>query len=164
MTKANKRRWSITTILNLTRFTHVARIERLNWPSPFKFDQVAQTVGFKELEPVVPFMDARYRWFFATPSPSSNVVVGSLVLDVSRKRVYMYDLGVDPKHVRQGVATLLLTAALGTLEKQTVWLKVDPANMGAIRLYERFGFKSSRLRRDDGLGDQVVMTRRAQVT
>ena len=87
--------------------------------------------------------------------------MGSLVLDFQRKRVYLYDLGVDPKHARQGVGTLLLTAAMATLDKQTVWLKVDPANPGAIRLYERFGFKRSRGRRDDGLGDQVVMTRRA---
>jgi len=160
---------ALTTSLTPARFKHVARIERLNWPPPFKFDPVAATVGFPGLEPKVPATDRKFMWFLATRAARASAVVGYLVLDAdpAQRTIYLNDVGVDPAHAGRGVGTRLMEAAVravaadAALRAKPMVLKVDPANAGAIRLYERFGFRRTRARRDDGLGTQLVMRRPA---
>jgi ribosomal-protein-alanine N-acetyltransferase len=76
---------------------------------------------------------------------------------------HLMNIAVDPVARRQGVASLLLEQMLtraGPDEAYT--LEVRPSNVGAIALYERFGFRSAGTRRryyrDTG-EDAVIMWR-----
>ena len=70
----------------------------------------------------------------------------------------------DPDRRRRGIASAMLAALLeriGDPEAQLT-LEVRPSNAGAIRLYERFGFRSAGRRRryySDNGEDAVVMWR-----
>jgi GNAT superfamily N-acetyltransferase len=53
------------------------------------------------------------------------------------------NLGVTPSHRGRGLGSLLLTAALTGFQERELpraYLEVTASNLGAVRLYERFGF------------------------
>ena len=69
---------------------------------------------------------------------------------------------------RRGIATALLEQMIDRAgEEQSYTLEVRPSNLGAIALYERFGFRSAGTRRryyrDTG-EDAVIMWRTAEAT
>ena len=78
---------------------------------------------------------------------------------------HVMNVAVDPDRRRRGIATALLGALLERVGPDAqVTLEVRRSNLGAIALYERFGFRSAGLRpryyADNG-EDAVIMWRTA---
>ena len=76
-------------------------------------------------------------------------ILGFLVafVCVIADRAIILKIAVDPEHRGKGIATGLLTRALGVFEERNiaqVELDVDVGKNGAIKLYEKFGFKAVR--------------------
>ena len=76
---------------------------------------------------------------------------------------HLMNVAVDPERRRRGIATRMLERLIeeaGDDERYT--LEVRPSNRGAIRMYERFGFRSAGLRRryyHDNNEDALIMWR-----
>lgn len=73
-----------------------------------------------------------------------DAVVGYAVLVRTTGEAELANLAVSPMHRKQGVGEALLTHAAGTLVELGVrhlYLAVRASNVGAISLYERFGFR-----------------------
>ena len=77
---------------------------------------------------------------------------------------HLMNISVDPDRRRQGIASALLTSLIERIGDPTsqLTLEVRPSNEGAIKLYDRFGFRSAGVRRryyaDNG-EDAIVMWR-----
>ncbi|MFA7092054.1 MAG: N-acetyltransferase [Arcobacteraceae bacterium] len=70
-----------------------------------------------------------------------NCIAG-YILWLNRKRYCrLYSLAVSKKFQNQGLAKKLLEYSLKHLEWQSFSLEVKVSNLGAIKLYEKFGFK-----------------------
>lgn len=80
--------------------------------------------------------------------------------------LHINNLAVDPAHRRHGVGAALITRVLeeaGRLGAKRVLLEVRRSNLGARRLYERFGFTIAGVRRDyytHPVEDALVLWRR----
>ena len=77
---------------------------------------------------------------------------------------HVMNVSVDPDRRRRGIASALLSALIDRLDDPDaqITLEVRPSNPGALRLYERFGFRSVGVRRryyQDNGEDAVVMWR-----
>jgi len=79
-----------------------------------------------------------------------DVIGGFLIAcscDIARRAIIMR-IAVHPKRQRQGIASQLINAALETIKSmdlRCVELDVDIVKNGAIKLYEKFGFKVMRV-------------------
>jgi [ribosomal protein S18]-alanine N-acetyltransferase len=100
------------------------------------------------------------------PQLPREPIVGYLICSRYADVWHLMNIAVDPLARRQGYATALLEEMLrraGPDEPYT--LEVRTSNAGAIRLYERFGFRSAGTRpryyHDTG-EDAVIMWRAAQ--
>ena len=76
---------------------------------------------------------------------------------------HLMNIAVDPDRRRRGIATALIGGLLERVDRDgQLTLEVRRSNVGAIALYERFGFRSAGMRRryyaDNG-EDAVVMWR-----
>lgn len=77
---------------------------------------------------------------------------------------HVMNVSVDPDVRRQGIATALIEALLDRIDDDAaqITLEVRPTNHGAIRLYERFGFRAAgrrpRYYQDNG-EDALIMWR-----
>jgi ribosomal-protein-alanine N-acetyltransferase len=74
------------------------------------------------------------------------------------------NVAVDPVHRREGIATAMLTDLLRRIDGRNArfTLEVRESNVGAIELYQRFGFRAAGRRRryyQDNGEDAVVMWR-----
>jgi len=72
-------------------------------------------------------------------------VVGYLLVALSANGVdsWVLHVAVKPKYQRQGLAMALFNKVFQLLQVKGVpclWLTVDPANQGAVQLYQRLGF------------------------
>jgi ribosomal-protein-alanine N-acetyltransferase len=77
---------------------------------------------------------------------------------------HLMNVSVDPGRRREGIATGLLTALIERIGDPTaqLTLEVRRSNLGAIALYERFGFRSAGIRRryyQDNGEDALIMWR-----
>jgi [ribosomal protein S18]-alanine N-acetyltransferase len=77
---------------------------------------------------------------------------------------HLMNVSVDPDRRREGIATGLLTALIERIGDPTaqLTLEVRQSNLGAIALYERFGFRSAGVRRryyQDNGEDALIMWR-----
>jgi ribosomal-protein-alanine N-acetyltransferase len=95
-------------------------------------------------------------------------LVGYLVCSRYDTVWHIMNIAVDDGLLRRGIATALIERLLeladGPGEQYT--LEVRTSNEGAIRLYERFGFRSAGRRRGyyhDNREDALIMWRTAQV-
>jgi ribosomal-protein-alanine N-acetyltransferase len=91
-------------------------------------------------------------------------VAGYLVCSRHDTVWHLMDIAVDPDLRRGGVATALLRALLERLPApdEPVTLEVRRSNLGAIALYERFGFIAAGVRRryyQDNGEDALIMWR-----
>ena len=75
---------------------------------------------------------------------------------------HLMNIAVDPSRRRQGIATELIEELFGRTRGRRVTLEVRVSNLSAIRMYERFGFKSAGVRRryyHDNDEDALIMWR-----
>jgi [ribosomal protein S18]-alanine N-acetyltransferase len=91
-------------------------------------------------------------------------VVGYLVCSRYDRVWHLMNIAVDDRLRRQGIATTLLERLfeLGDKPSEQYTLEVRTSNQGAIRLYERFGFRSAGRRRAyylDNREDALIMWR-----
>ncbi|MDX6617632.1 MAG: [ribosomal protein S18]-alanine N-acetyltransferase [Gaiellales bacterium] len=77
---------------------------------------------------------------------------------------HIMNVAVDPIHRRKGIATALLTDLIARIDdvQARYTLEVRESNVGAIALYERYGFRAAGRRRryyQDNGEDAVIMWR-----
>ena len=98
----------------------------------------------------------------------AHQVVGYLVCSRHDTVWHVMNVAADPDRRRRGIATALLTRLLERLIEEVgdpgarYTLEVRTSNAGAIRLYERFGFRAAGLRRryyQDNGEDALIMWR-----
>ena len=93
-------------------------------------------------------------------------VAGYLVCSRYDRVWHVMNVAVDDAHLRQGIATALLTKLFETADRpgEQYTLEVRTSNHGAIALYQRFGFRSAGLRPGyyhDNKEDALIMWRTA---
>ena len=98
-------------------------------------------------------------WVAATLVPGGGVIVaevrgrvlGAMAIARDSGGAWITQMAVDPAVVRQGLGSMLLAHALGTLPRP-VRLYTFQANNGARRFYERHGFAAIQF--TDGHGNE----------
>jgi aminoglycoside 3-N-acetyltransferase I len=88
-------------------------------------------------------------------------VVGGLVayeldkFERARRELYIYDLAVDERHRRQGIATALIEHLRVIAAQRGAWVvfvQADPGDAAAIALYEKLGTREEVLHFDIPIG------------
>ena len=93
-------------------------------------------------------------------------VAGYMVCSRYDRVWHVMNVAVDDRQLRQGIATAMLKRLFEIADRpaEQYTLEVRESNLGAITLYERFGFKSAGLRpgyHHDNKEDAVIMWRTA---
>jgi ribosomal-protein-alanine N-acetyltransferase len=93
-----------------------------------------------------------------------GVIIGYLVCSRYDTVWHLMNVAVEPPKQRQGIATTLLDRLFEQADKpsEQYTLEVRTSNEGAIRLYERFGFRAAGRRRayyHDNREDALIMWR-----
>ena len=93
-----------------------------------------------------------------------GAIIGYLVCSRYDTVWHLMNIAVDPSRQRQGIATKLLERLFeqGDKPREQYTLEVRTSNDGAIRLYERFGFRAAGRRRayyHDNREDALIMWR-----
>jgi [ribosomal protein S18]-alanine N-acetyltransferase len=128
----------------------ILEIETLSFSAPWSFNGFLQ-----ELENPVAQL-----WALM----SEKVLLGYLCFWTVREEMQLLDLAVHPAHRGRGHGSLLLTKMIDlALSKgiARIWLEVRVSGSSARKLYEKFGFVESGLRRNyytDPSEDAVVMS------
>jgi ribosomal-protein-alanine N-acetyltransferase len=92
-------------------------------------------------------------------------LVGYLIISRYVDAWHVMNIAVSPDHRRRGVATMLLERLFDLTagdDRRGYTLEVRVSNAGAIRLYERLGFKPRGVRRGyytDNREDALIMWR-----
>jgi ribosomal-protein-alanine N-acetyltransferase len=94
----------------------------------------------------------------------NGVIVGYLVCSRYDTVWHLMNVAVEPRKQRQGIASALLEHLFeqGDRPSEQYTLEVRTSNDGAIRLYERFGFRAAGRRRayyHDNREDALIMWR-----
>jgi ribosomal-protein-alanine N-acetyltransferase len=140
--------------LDLGDLDAIERIERASYPTPWSRSMFASEL--------------------AKPSSLSfgavdetGTLVGYLVLSRYVDAWHVMNVAVAPERRRQGIASALLHRLLELTKDDALrgyTLEVRTSNLGAIRLYERFGFRRKGIRRGyytDNREDALIMWRDA---
>ena len=138
--------------LELGDLDAIERIERASYPTPWSRSMFASEL--------------------AKPSSLSfgalddtGRLVGYLVLSRYVDAWHVMNVAVDPARRRQGIASALLHRLLDLTRddaQRGYTLEVRVSNVGAISLYERFGFRAKGVRRGyytDNREDALIMWR-----
>lgn len=138
--------------LELSDLDAIERIERASYPAPWSRSMFASELAKPSSLSLAAIAD-------------SGDLVGYLVLSRYVDAWHVMNVAVDPAWRRQGIAAALLERLLadtsGDAERGHT-LEVRVSNLAAVRLYERFGFRSSGIRRGyytDNREDALVMWR-----
>jgi [ribosomal protein S18]-alanine N-acetyltransferase len=94
----------------------------------------------------------------------AQTMVGYLICSRYDTVWHLMNVSVDPSRRRRGVASALLTSLIDRIgdPASQLTLEVRPSNEGAIKLYDRFGFRSAGVRRryyQDNGEDALIMWR-----
>lgn len=140
--------------LELSDLDAIERIEKASYPTPWSRSMFASEL--------------------AKPSSLSfgavdeaGTLVGYLVLSRYVDAWHVMNVAVAPDRRRQGVASTLLRRLLDLTRgdgQRGYTLEVRVSNVGAIRLYEQFGFRPKGVRRGyytDNREDALIMWREA---
>jgi len=115
--------------------------------------------------------DPRHHLLVASVDHTSAGFVTAIELlhpDKERPEMFIYELGVDERFRRRGVATALLERLFELTrddERRGYTLEVRVSNDSAIKLYERLGFEARGIRRGyytDNREDALIMWRDAR--
>lgn len=96
---------------------------------------------------VVPYLLFSEIYFFQQKRyfvTSEHQIVGVLAFEETHDALYVSNLAVSPSYRRKGVATYLLNFVVrlaNQLDKSRIELSVNKANMPALKLYIKQGFK-----------------------
>ncbi len=138
--------------LELSDLEAIERIERASYPAPWSRSMFASELAKPSSLSLAAVAD-------------EGDLVGYLVLSRYVDAWHVMNIAVDPAWRRQGIASALLERLLadtsGDAERGHT-LEVRVSNLAAIRLYERFGFRSRGIRRGyytDNREDALVMWR-----
>jgi ribosomal-protein-alanine N-acetyltransferase len=92
-----------------------------------------------------------------------ETMVGYLICSRYDSVWHLMNVSVDTNRRREGIASALLGSLIARIDRDSrLTLEVRPSNVGAIRLYERFGFRSAGVRRryyQDNGEDALIMWR-----
>ncbi|HKP20857.1 MAG TPA: ribosomal protein S18-alanine N-acetyltransferase [Thermoleophilaceae bacterium] len=93
-----------------------------------------------------------------------GVIVGYLVCSRYDTVWHLMNVAVEPARQRQGIASALLVRLFAQADRpsEQYTLEVRTSNEGAIRMYERFGFRAAGRRRGyyhDNREDALIMWR-----
>jgi ribosomal-protein-alanine N-acetyltransferase len=96
-----------------------------------------------------------------------GVIVGYLVCSRYDTVWHLMNVAIEPARQRQGIASTLLERLFEQADRpnEQYTLEVRTSNDGAIRLYERFGFRAAGRRRayyHDNREDALIMWRRVE--
>jgi [ribosomal protein S18]-alanine N-acetyltransferase len=140
--------------LDLADLEAIERIEKASYPAPWSRAMFAAELA-KPSSISLGAVDDHDR------------LVGYLVLSRFVDAWHVMNLAVEPSWRRRGVASLLLDRLLDVTRddaRRGYTLEVRVSNHAAIRLYERFGFRSKGIRRGyytDNREDALIMWRDA---
>jgi ribosomal-protein-alanine N-acetyltransferase len=143
--------------LELADLDEVERIERASYPTPWSRSMFASELA----KPSALSLGA---------VDESGALIGYLILSRYVDAWHVMNVAVDERHRRQGVASALLRQLLEDTrgdERRGYTLEVRVSNVGAIALYERFGFRPKGVRRGyytDNREDALIMWRDAEPT
>ncbi len=140
--------------LELRDLDDIERIERASYPTPWSRSMFASELA-KPSSLSLGAVDA------------SGALIGYLVLSRYVDAWHVMNVAVAPESRREGVASALLARLLDATKddaRRGYTLEVRVSNVGAISLYERFGFKPKGVRRGyytDNREDALIMWRDA---
>jgi len=140
--------------LELADLDAIERIERASYPTPWSRSMFATEL-------------AKPSSLSLGAIDDTDSLVGYLVLSRYVDAWHVMNVAVAPEWRRRGVATALLRRLLHETRhdaQRGYTLEVRVSNVGAIALYERFGFKSKGVRRGyytDNREDALIMWRDA---
>jgi [ribosomal protein S18]-alanine N-acetyltransferase len=138
--------------LELGDLDAIERIERVSYPTPWSRSMFATELAKPSSLSLGAVDDAKG-------------LVGYLVLSRYVDAWHVMNVAVAPEWRRQGVATALLRRLLDDTRhdaQRGYTLEVRVSNVGAIALYERFGFRTKGVRRGyytDNREDALIMWR-----
>ena len=140
--------------LELADLDAIEEIEKVSYPTPWSRSMFASELA-KPSSLSLGAVDER------------GVLVGYLVLSRYVDAWHVMNVAVAPEQRRSGVASALLDHLLEVTREDAqrgYTLEVRVSNLGAIRLYERFGFAARGVRRGyytDNREDALIMWRHA---
>jgi ribosomal-protein-alanine N-acetyltransferase len=140
--------------LELGDLDAIERIERASYPTPWSRSMFATEL-------------AKPSSLSLGAVDETNALVGYLVLSRYVDAWHVMNVAVSPDWRRKGVASALLRRLLDETRhdaQRGYTLEVRVSNVGAIALYERFGFKARGVRRGyytDNREDALIMWRDA---
>lgn len=130
----------------------VLRIERDSFPRPWTRDQF-------ESELRNPVSTA---YALKVTENGTEKLGAYIIFWVVHGEAHVLDIAVNPGMRGNGLATMLLDAALERMRRNMVYevfLEVRRSNVAAISLYRKFGFRESFIRKNYyGDEDAIVMT------
>jgi ribosomal-protein-alanine N-acetyltransferase len=138
--------------LTLSDLDDVERIERSSYPTPWSRSMFAGELAKPSSLSLAAVTEA-------------GELVGYLVLSRYVDAWHVMNIAVDPDWRRQGIGSAMLAQLLEdtrSAERRGYTLEVRVSNADAIRLYERFGFRSRGVRRGyytDNREDALIMWR-----
>ena len=106
---------------------------------------------------------AALRRLFDGPAAQAGRIVGFAGMWITVDQLHIVTLAVTPSRPHEGIGQWLLLECFTVGEQaglRSVALEVRPSNEGAIRLYERFGFRRAGRLKDyytRGVEDAIVM-------
>jgi len=68
-------------------------------------------------------------------------IIGYLALDFSNNSLKIDKIYVHPKLQGMGIGTLVMDYILDKYKEKRIWLRVNRGNFGAVKLYEKQGFR-----------------------
>jgi ribosomal-protein-alanine N-acetyltransferase len=138
--------------LELRDLDEIERIEQASYPTPWSRSMFATELG----KPSSLSLGA---------ADDSGELVGYLVLSRHVDAWHVMNVAVAPGRRREGIASALLRQLLDETRsdaRRGYTLEVRVSNVGAISLYERFGFRPKGVRRGyytDNREDALIMWR-----
>ena len=141
--------------LELGDLDEIERIERASYPTPWSRAMFASELAKPSSVSLGAVDDA-------------GALVGYLVLSRYVDAWHVMNVAVAPERRREGIASALLRQLLDQTRgdaKRGYTLEVRVSNVGAISLYERFGFRPKGVRRGyytDNREDALIMWRDAE--
>jgi [ribosomal protein S18]-alanine N-acetyltransferase len=138
--------------LELEDLDEIERIEKASYPTPWSRAMFASELAKQSSRSI------------AAVTPEGTLV-GYLVLSRYVDAWHVMNVAVDPAHRRSGIASAMLERLFDETHddvERGYTLEVRVSNVGAISLYERFGFVSRGIRRGyytDNREDAVIMWR-----